>query len=41
MKNENKALTKMVAELKIENGCLRKMSYAHKIIKTYVMKWLH
>ena len=29
LKNENKVLTKMITELKIENGCLRKMSYAH------------
>ena len=29
LKNENKALMKMVVELKTENECLRKMSYAH------------
>ena len=29
LNNENKALTKIVVELKTENGCLRKMSYAH------------
>ena len=31
LNNKNKALTKIVIELKTENGCLRKMSYAHII----------